>query len=267
MNVIITGSRKGIGLAMAEEFLKGNDRVIISSRSGELINKLVDELSDVYGKDKIFGFQCDVTNAKECEALAEFGKEKFSKLDVWINNAGTNAYELNNLVDFSIEGIKTIVDTNLLGTLYGCRAALKVMIPQKHGHIFNMEGMGSNGMTSPKIAPYGASKAGIPQLTKTLVKELKADKIKVGIHRLSPGIVLTDLTLKEITPESAKVFNILAETTDTVVKYLVPRIRKIKGTGKVIAILTGRKASGRFMTAWRFKNRFFDKEGNLIKDI
>lgn len=264
MNVIITGSRKGIGLEMAKKFLEFGDNVVISSRSADKIKELVHELREIYSDVNIFGFPCDVTHYDQVEPLAHFSKENLGSIDVWINNAGTNAYEINDLVDFSVEGLESVIKTNLLGTLFGCKAALKIMIEQGHGHIFNMEGMGSNGMKSPQLAAYGASKAALPQLTKSLVKETK--DLNVGIHRISPGIVLTDLTLRNLSPESAKIFNILAEKPKTVIEYLVPRIRKVKGTDKHINFLSPPKIIWRFLTAFKRKNRFFDNNGNLLEE-
>jgi len=96
------------------------------------------------------------------------------------------------------------------------------------------------------------------QFTKTLVKETKGKG--VGVHNLSPGMVLTDLLISHADKEAYKIFNILAEKPETVVKKLVPKIRAIKGTGKSIRFLTKRGVTWRFMTARRRKNRFFEEE-------
>jgi chlorophyll(ide) b reductase len=61
-----------------------------------------------------------------------------------------------------------------------------------------------------------------------------------------------------------KIFNILSERPETVAKFLVPRIRDVKGTGKEISYLTKKRALWRFLTAWKRKKRFFDEEGNMI---
>lgn len=263
MNVIITGSTKGIGLAMARKFLEFGDKVVICSRTEERVESVVNQLTADYGDNKVFGIPCDVSKMEDMDKLADLGVCKLGNIDIWINNAGTNGYQVKPLIDFDPKLLRVIVETNLLGTLYGCKAALRIMTPKNRGHIFNMEGMGSNGQKTPNLIAYGASKRAIPLLTASLIKELK--KAKVGIHILSPGIVLTDLILHDIEPRAAKVFNILAEKPQTVVDYLVPKIRKVKGTGKAFRFLTMKKAFIRFMTAWRYKNRFFDDSGNLIE--
>ena len=264
MNIVITGSSKGIGYALAEEFAKYNDQIVISSRNLEAINKAVNKLTTDYPKVEIFGTVCDVSKPENIKKLIEFSKEKLESIDLWINNAGTNASMYDNLLSFSDEDLKQIVDTNLLGTLYCCKEALKLMKQQGYGHIFNISGMGYKGNASANLAAYGATKCAVSQLTKTLAKENK--KSGIGFHTLLPGMTLTDLFLNNISPEAGKIFNILGDTAENVSMFLVPKIRKIKGTGKVINYLSSAKAFWKFSTAGRRKNKFFDSDGNLISE-
>lgn len=141
MNVVITGSTKGIGYAMAKEFLHHGDQVIISSRSGDRVSTAVANLKKEMPQAQVWGIPCDVSRWLDVEALARFAKEQLGTLDFWINNAGTDGYQKKPLVEFSVELLQQIVDTNLLGTLFGCRAALTIMIPQGHGHILNFDGL------------------------------------------------------------------------------------------------------------------------------
>lgn len=261
MHVIITGSTKGLGKKLAEEFLKRSHSVTICSRTAEQVSQVVQEFSKKYKTGKIAGIPCDVSNPLELVELANFGIAKFGRIDYWINNAGTNAYIHDPLVDFPLNKIETIIRANLCGTLYGCKIALQKMLPEKHGHIFNMEGLGSRGRTAPGMVTYGATKRSIPYITKSLVKETKGSG--VGIHNLSPGMMLTDLLLKETTAEGRKIFNILADPPERVAAFLVQKILHVKGTGKNIAWLTKWKAFWRFLTAFRRKNQYFDDQGNL----
>ena len=262
MNVVITGSSKGIGFALAEEFTKQADNVILSSRKLESIEKVTEQLKKKYPKAEIYGTVCDVSKTEDIKKLLEFAKENLGIIDIWINNAGTTADRYDNLVNFSDNELKKIVDTNLLGTLYGCKEALKVMKNQGRGQIFNISGMGAKGMLSPNLAAYGATKCAVYQLTKTLARENK--KTGIGIHVLLPGMTLTDLFLNNTSPEAARIFNIIGDTPENVANFLVKRIKKIKGTGKAISYLSTIKASWRFLTARSRKNKFFDADGNLI---
>ena len=262
MNVVITGSTKGIGLALAREFLRHGDQVIISSRSAERVQAAVVELSGEFPGGVAPGLAADVSKGEDMDALAAFAYEQLGSLDVWINNAGTNGFQRQSLAESSPALLETVVLTNLLGTLLACRAALRIMLPQGRGHIFNMEGRGSEGAATPGSIAYGASKQSIPQLTKTLVKETEGSG--VGIHRLSPGMVLTDLLLTDATPEAKRIFNILAERPETVARFLVPGVRAVQGTGRHIRYLSTPKVAWRFATAWRRKNRFFDEQGRPV---
>jgi chlorophyll(ide) b reductase len=113
-----------------------------------------------------------------------------------INNAGTNK-GFRPLLDFSDDDIQQIVSTNLVGSILCTREAMHVMKNQnKGGHIFNMDGAGSGGSSTPLTAVYGSTKCGLRQLQSSLFKECK--KSKVGVHTASPGMVLTDLLLRYV---------------------------------------------------------------------
>ncbi len=263
MNVVITGSSKGIGFSLTKEFLKCKDQVIISSRNEANVNKALDKLKAEFPDAIVFGMVCDVTDSESIMSLVNFALEKMGEIDIWVNNAGTTGFEYDNLVNVSDKAIKLAITTNMLGTLFGSREAIKIMSKQKKGKIFNLAGYGTNGMASPNLAAYGSSKASMKQLNKTLVKETKDENI--GIHLLSPGMVLTDLLLRNATPEAKKFFNITADRAENVAEYLVPRMRKIKGTGKEIKYSSMLKMLWKFMTAGIRKNNFFDEEGNFIE--
>ncbi|MFX0116336.1 MAG: SDR family oxidoreductase [Candidatus Hodarchaeota archaeon] len=262
MNIVITGSTKGIGLALAKQFLSYGDSVVISSRNEARIEQVVNTLQDQFADCTIVGFACDVSDEKNVYELADFAKKKLGMVDIWINNAGTAGTRRTPILETSTEEFKAVLDTNLLGTINGCKAALSVMSAQEQGNLFNMLGWGSRGRPSPRSAPYGASKAATYQFTQTLAKENKSSPI--GIHTLSPGMVLTDLLLEHADLQAKKIFNILAERPETVAKFLAPRIRTAKGTGKNINYLTRKKAIWRFLTAWKRKNRFFDEKGKMV---
>lgn len=263
MNVVITGSTRGIGLAMAREFVGHGDQVVVSSRSAERVQATIAELERECPGATVLGQACDVSQSADVDALASFAQEQLDSLDIWINNAGSSGFQNRPLAEADVQVLDTVVRTNLLGTLLGCRAALRIMLAQGHGHIFNMDGYGANGRATPGLAAYGATKRSIPQLTATLVKEINGTN--VGVHTLSPGMVLTDLLLRDTPLEAKRIYNILAERPETVAHFLVERVRKVQGTGQYIRFLTNAKIAWRFATAWARKNRFFDDEGRMLE--
>ncbi len=263
MKVVITGSSKGIGYALAKEFAKYGDQIVISSRNQDSVDKAVEEIKNLFPDVKVHGTTCNVSKPEEIKNLISFSDENLSGIDIWINNAGINGSHYGNLTTWENETLDSVIQTNVLGTLYGCKEAISYMTNQGHGKIFNLAGMGSNGMASPKMVVYGASKASIPQLTKSLSKELKDTNIL--INYLSPGIVITDFIINNASAEAAPIFNILGEKPDKVAKFLVRKIYKISKSNKNINFSGTAKVFWKFMTAGFRKNRFFDQEGNLIE--
>ncbi len=259
--VVITGSTRGIGFGLANEFLQRGCKVIVSGRTQEACDKAVAELSAKHKAENIFAVPCDVTKYEDNQNLWNKSAEKFGKIDVWINNAGiSNAYI--PFWEVTPETVKNVTDTNMLGAMNGSHVALKEMIKQGSGELYNMYGFGSDGRKADGLTLYGATKYGLKYLTEALTKEAKDTSVKVG--SLSPGIVLTDLwdDLYEGMPErkekSKKIVNILGDKVETVTPYLAEKVLENDQTGAKIAWLTGPKAFWRFATAAFNKRNLFD---------
>jgi short-subunit dehydrogenase len=176
---------------------------------------------------------------------------------VWINNAGINI-DRAPLWEQSAEAISYIVNTNLAGLLLANKVAMTGMKAQGRGQIWNMEGFGSNGMAQPGMAAYGATKRAVNYLNKALRKDTVGTNIQVCT--LSPGMVVTDLLIGEYDTSSEewqkvkRMFNILADTVDTVTPWLVDGVLKADKDGAKVEWLTNGKVMGRFLTA-AFKKR------------
>ncbi|CAL5223855.1 g6440 [Coccomyxa viridis] len=268
LNVVVTGGTRGLGKAMAREFLKCGDKVYISSRSMATVRKTMTELrEEVGGMAWVAGIECDVSSPASVQRLMSAATSQMGSVDVWINNAG-NSGSFQSFLDASPEQITEVVQTNLLGTLLCTRAAMQALAAQKRGgHIFNMDGAGANNLPSPMYAAYGATKAGIAHLMGSLNKEAQDSGSPVRVHCLSPGMVLTDLLLAGATARNKQVFNILCEQPETVAAFLVPRARTVAArgqTGRYIKFLTLPRAMLRFLTAPLHSNRFFDGQGEPV---
>ncbi|KAK9101073.1 hypothetical protein Scep_024503 [Stephania cephalantha] len=261
-NVLITGSSKGIGYALAKEFLKSGDNVIICSRSYERVESAVKSLKEEFGEQRVWGTQCDVRKGQDVKALVTFAQEKLRYVDIWINNAGSNAYSFRPLAETSDEDLMEVVTTNTLGLMICCREAIKMMLSQpRGGHIFNVDGAGSDGRPTPRFAAYGATKRSVVHLTKSLQAELQMQDVKnVIVHNLSPGMVTTELLMSGATTKQAKFFiNVLAEPPEVVAEYLVPIIRSIPSNGSTrptyVRFLTGLKAYSQIFSRLAFGAR------------
>lgn len=262
--MVITGSTRGFGLALAKQFLESGETVIISARNEKQVKNTIEYFNHKF-PGKIDGIASDVTSYEALKNLGNYVVEKYNQIDLWINNAGTNGYQNKSLDEYPFEILKNIIETNLLGTIYGCKVAINIMKKQGFGKIVNIDGRGANGAATPFNVAYGASKRGIPQLMKSLNKELK--DTNVVVHTISPGMVLTDLLIKDANKETKKIFNILAETPDTAAAWVAKKIYGFKGRGHYPKYLTNKKASLRFLTAFNKRNKFFDDDGNLLVDL
>ena len=151
-----------------------------------------------------------------------------------------------------MEAVRDLINTNLVGVIYGSQVALRGMIKQGGGAIYNMEGFGSNGMTSAGMTAYGASKSAVTYLTRSLQKDSKDKNVLVGL--LSPGIVDTDLLRGDYDePEkwakAKRTLNILGDKVETVTPYLADKILANTKDGARISWLTPGKVAMRFATA------------------
>jgi short-subunit dehydrogenase len=251
-NVVITGSTRGIGLCIAREFLRSGCNVTLSGRGGQLSESVEQDLS-AFKKQTIY-VSCNVQSMKDVQNLWDRSKEKWGRIDIWINNAGQNApHEYIYNTDESY--VNTMLSTNINGVIYGCQVASAGMILQKSGAIYSMEGLGSNNMVQPKTIMYGMTKHALTYFMKGLAKELQGTGVIAG--RLSPGMVLTDFITKS--PDASvpaiesersfqRIFNMLADKPETVAKYFVPRMLANTRSNVQFEWLTTAKAAARFMS-------------------
>ncbi|KAK4713457.1 hypothetical protein R3W88_019364 [Solanum pinnatisectum] len=276
-NVLITGSTRGLGKALAREFLLSGDRVIVTSRSPVSVGLTIEELEENVKQTlnaatgsarkklahaKVVGIACDVSDPVDVKKLGKFAADELGYIDIWVNNAGTNK-GFRPLLEFTNNDIQEIVSTNLIGSILCTKEAIQIMEAQsKGGHVFNMDGAGSGGSSTPLTAVYGSTKCGLRQLQSSLLKECK--RSKVGVHTASPGMVLTDLLLSGSTIQNRQMFNIICEHPETVARTLVPRMRVVKGSGRAINYLTPPRILIALVTAWLRRGRWFDDQGRAL---
>ncbi|NLY42636.1 MAG: SDR family oxidoreductase [Clostridiaceae bacterium] len=252
-NVVITGSTRGIGFAMAKEFLKAGCNVTLSGRGETLSEAASSELLPYKGK--YIYVQCNVQEKASLQNLWDTSFKQWGSIDIWINNAGQNAPYM-----FSWETgqsyTENVIRTNIIGMIYGSQIAAAGMLKQGHGAIYSMEGLGSNNMIQLKTILYGTTKCALTYFMKGLARELSGTGIIAG--RLSPGMMLTDFITKTPDGEQSevisderfkKLFNILADRPETVAKFFIPKILNNTKNDVQIAWLTNRKAAWRFITA------------------
>ncbi|WP_405138284.1 SDR family oxidoreductase [Nocardia sp. NBC_01388] len=251
--VAITGGTRGIGFGMAQALLAGGHRVAVCGTDPERIGKVRAELPE-----NALVHAADVTDRAQVQGFWDAAAERFEGVDIWINNAGVS-HPRTPMWELTADEARKVLNTNLLGVLNGCAVAVPAMAARGRGHIWNMEGLGSDGRSVPGLGLYGASKRAVTYLTEALAEE-SPDQVTVGL--LSPGMVVTDLLVDGYRDpaELAKartVFNILADRVETVAPWLAERAVTRTRNGAHVQWLTTGKVLRRFAAAPFHKRDLF----------
>lgn len=175
---VVTGGTSGLGRATVEVFARAGAHVVFGARRADLGDRLAARL-DAAGHDASF-VSTDVRRPADCAALIEAAVRRHGRIDVLVNNAGT---EGDPPIQSSHLGTEAhwddVVDTNLKGAFFCCRSALAEMVEQRSGVILNIASI--NAIEGPaRMAAYSASKAALVQLSRTLAVEYVHDGIRVN---------------------------------------------------------------------------------------
>ena len=197
--VVITGSTRGYGYAVAESMLEAGATVAITGRSQEAVNGA---LSKLQPKGRVSGFILDVRDEEQIYHVVDEVVQQFGRIDVWVNNAGySNAAGM--MLDMDPQDALDIFMSNDLGVMYCTQAVTRHMLPRKQGMLVNIYGQGSFLRPASPTGLYGASKAWMTSFTRTLAKEIKGSGVQ--ILGFSPGMMTTDmLTSPNVVGERGK---------------------------------------------------------------
>lgn len=260
--IVITGSTRGIGYALAKFFLEQHWAVVINGRTDASVSRALKSLGAFGKSDMLIGVPGDVSVYDTHTDIIAKANDTFGKIDIWINNAGIDQDD-EWFFEHDNNSLKTLVGVNVTGMILGTKAAYNTMCESGGGYIYNMEGFGSDGRKMSKLTLYGTTKRALRYATIAMANEINTTDVKIG--RLSPGMVATDflkVTLIKGDAEAErrkKIYNILADTPETVANYLGDRILKNKKNNVLISWLTTPKIIMRFLLAPFSKRRLFDE--------
>jgi NAD(P)-dependent dehydrogenase (short-subunit alcohol dehydrogenase family) len=182
---VVTGSTKGIGLAVAEALLDQGAKVVLSARSDKDVAETGKRLNAAH-PGRVHGHPCDVRAESQVDALFREADRAFGGVDVLVNNAGVGFFK--NLEEMSLEEWNSIIETNLTGVFLCSRAAIGRMRRRGGGYIFNISSLaGTNAF--PTATAYNASKFGLNGMSEALMQEVRHDGIRVSY--IMPGSVNT----------------------------------------------------------------------------
>ena len=210
---LVTGASRGIGKSIAMALAERGAFVCLTARDVKKLDSLVKEIEKKGGK--AFYISTDVTKESDIEALFEKVASKTKKIDILINNAGSDI--VKDLVDLESKDYDRVFDLNVKSMFLICQKALELMIPEKSGHIINISSV--QGIKAyKKHSLYAASKHAVMGLTKAIAVETQENNIRVSV--ILPGGVDTDF-IKIVRPDLDRKILIRPEDIAKTVLYFL----------------------------------------------
>jgi NAD(P)-dependent dehydrogenase (short-subunit alcohol dehydrogenase family) len=192
-SAIVTGAAQGIGFAVASRLLASGAAVSLWDRDAAILGQAAAQLE---AAGRVTTATVDVTDADAVQRGADATAGELGTIDILVANAGI-AGPNEKLWEYPIEAWKQVIDINLAGVFYCCRAVVPYMLRQNYGRIVNVASIaGKEG--NPNASAYGASKAGVIALTKSLGKET-ADK-NIAVNCITPAAARTRI-FDQLTPQ------------------------------------------------------------------
>ena len=178
---IVTGSTKGIGLAIAQRMVDEGASVVVSARTASDVAEVAGRL----GKGAL-GIPCDVADPAACQRLVDQTVARLGRLDVLVNNAGFGIFK--PIAEMTVEEWRRQIDVNLGGVFYCSKAALPHLSRSGDGFIINVGSLAGRNFFAGGTG-YNASKAGLIALTEAMMLDVRYDDVRVSI--VMPGSVNT----------------------------------------------------------------------------
>lgn len=187
---VVTGASAGLGLQMAKAFANQGANLVLLARRQNLLEENARIISREYGVE-VLPIVCDITITEQVQNAVEKTIEKFGRVDILLNNAGTGA--VGPAQDITDEQLKHEIEIDLFGTFICAREFGKKMIEAGYGRIINIASIyGLVGNMIVGSSPYHAAKGGVVNLTRALAAEW--GKYGITVNSICPGFFYTELT-------------------------------------------------------------------------
>ena len=211
---LITGGAGGLGGATARLMAREGAKVVIADLADDAGKALASELGGDYQR-------LDVTSEDQWQAVASAVASKHGRIDVLVNGAGIEGdFVRGSPETTSLEQWRKVLSVNLDGTFLGCKHTLPVMRKAGRGSIVNISSMASF-LGTPVNVSYGASKAGVQQLTKSVAVFGSRDGLKIRCNSVHPGVIRTRM-LDHIFQQIGQLANVASDEAEQMMLKQVP---------------------------------------------
>lgn len=182
--VLITGSSRGLGLAMAEEFARNGCRIVLCARDEDELARAREQVSR-YGIE-VATVTCDVSDERQATRAVAEAKQKFGRIDILVNNAGV--ISVGPILTQTLDDFREAMNVMFWGTVYPTLAVMPEMVERGGGRIVNITSIGGK-VSVPHLVPYGCAKFAAVGFSEGLYAELK----RYGVHvtTVIPGLMRT----------------------------------------------------------------------------
>jgi glucose 1-dehydrogenase len=204
---VVTGSSRGIGKAIANQFVKNGYSVVLNARDEGDLKKAAEDIAKEAGNSQMVSYvPGDISEENICISLIQEAVKRFGRIDVLINNAGISGVS-KKVNEIASDDWDYVIDVNLKGAFLCTREALKHMIQNRDSNnnnnysIINISSVHES-IPQPDAAPYAASKGGMEMLTKNTAMEV-ADK-GIRVNGIAPGAIATDMNKDLLEDEQKK---------------------------------------------------------------
>jgi len=231
---IITGSAGGLGKTFALTFAREGAVIVIIDINQEEINKTVNEIKAL--GNKCIGFMCDISKQTQVEETVKKVIEEWGKIDILVNNAGGALHTKAKFEEVTEKDWDIVMNVNLKGAFFCCKAVVPYMIKQGRGRIVNISALAGRATASLAGVQYTSAKAGIGGLTRHLAKEM--GKFNVYVNAVAPGITTSG-------PRVEALWNAKSEEEKRKVLSSIPlgRLGKPEDVANVVLFLASDEAS------------------------